>query len=963
MRSEKIILLEPKNFLSNLAGYIVDKCEAGEKIENFIFIMPNRRSGVYLRYFITQRIGKPVVLPMIFSIDDFVDYHYENFIKRDKKLNEPDALYVLYDLYKDYLDTMVFWDFVSLGKRIYNDFEELKIYRRTKEEIQAVLTHLDLPENSRTRILLENYPAVYETFYDTINKNGFSTRSTRYFLTAEKIDLERDYKDFSVVMCLPFLLTESEKLFINRALDSENFTLVLQDSKFALDEFRNQFGEDLFPLAVSTEHPLLPQDLRVELIPTDDDISEIYLVADKLANANVKELNSIDTAIILPDSSKLVPLLEFAIPEGVDFNVSMGYPVKLTGYFTFFKDLLELLNFTQYDSETDSCLINVKKLKNFLERNFQSEGVSDILQFLKILGSSGYSLISDKMTPFLVDKLILNDEDSKKRMKEFWENFLKEFWIPIFSYKTFAGFVDFLIDFLGKKEGKSLSLNVGEDIEGLRQSLLEELFVLRNSLLSNITQDPSNDKVENLKNFVRFVLDFTEYLSIPLKGTPLKGLQVIGFLETRLLSFKRVIIIDVQEGVLTRNFEYDTLLPYDLRVKLRIDDLDSKNRLSQYLFFTLLQSSKDCTVIYKDSNFDEPSHLILILKEYLARDGREVGSTSHRSYYTLISTGGERRFNFEDGIKKNANMLEKLKRITYSYTHLETYLECPVKFALTYVYGLKEDIQDEYDRRIIGTVIHEVLQRFFSALDGKFKGDDFEKRGFFEVSSKVLEEEYPIETPRIKILKTAITERLWISLSKLQGRLEEEIKKNELGEFVKYYTEKELNATVELEEGIRLNFTGKIDRIDIFSNGVIIIDYKSGSSFRDYEKGDNLVGLSERLKNPGVFVSEIITKPKIQLLVYLWLFKNSKLEFVELNGGRVYATIFPLLGLSSKSQFELIDLSQKEVYVETDVLIKSLLHEILNPEIDFYLPSNKKELLTRCRNCPFKVACNTYIML
>jgi len=282
--SEKIVLLEPKNFLANLAEYIIDRCKAGEKIENFILIMPNRRSGVYLRYFITQKIGKSVILPMIFSIDDFVDYHYENFITRDKKLNEPDALYVLYNLYKDYLGALDFWEFAPLGKRIYNDFEELKIYRRTKEEIQAVLMDLDLPDNSKTRILLENYPAVYERFYDTIYKNGFSTRSMRYFLTAEKIDWERDYKDFSLVMCLPFLLTESEKLFLRKALNSENFTLVLQNSKFVLDEFKNQFEENLPPIAVSSEQSLLPRDLQVELISTDDDISEIYLVANKLAN-------------------------------------------------------------------------------------------------------------------------------------------------------------------------------------------------------------------------------------------------------------------------------------------------------------------------------------------------------------------------------------------------------------------------------------------------------------------------------------------------------------------------------------------------------------------------------------------------------------------------------------------------------------------------------------------------------
>ncbi len=963
--NEKVVLLEPRNFLSNLAECLIENAHQGKKLSNFVIILPNRRSGVYLRYFISQKIGNPVILPIIFSIDDFVDYYYENFVKMDKKLAEHDALYILYTLYKGFLKELDFWDFATLGRRIYNDFEELRIHRRTKEELKLVLHDLDLPENSKTKILLENYPIVYEEFYNRINELGYSTRSSRYFVVADRINLERDFPEFQIVLCPPFLLTESERLFLEKALSSENFLLILQKSKFVLEEFNIQFGKDLLGRDYTFEESPLPQDLKVELISTDDDISEVFTIAERLSKIEKGELNSIDTAIVLPDPSKLFPLIEFAIPEGIEFNVSMGYPLKLTEYLTFFKDLQELLQFTQYDLGSGSYLINVKKFKNFLERNIEAEGVEEFLKFLKELSSSGYSLVSDKNVEAMIDNLVV-DESSVKKAKAFWNDFLSEFWNPIVSPNSFSDFVDFFVNFFGKAKDSHISLRIKEDIEGLRESLIEELLALKNSLLSELPLNGSVDKVEYVKNFANFVVEVIQSHSVPLKGTPLKGLQIIGFLETRLLSFKRVIILDVQEGVVTQNFEYDTLLPFDLRFRLKLSDVDSKNKLAKYVFFTLLQSSNDCTVVYKDSNFDDPSYLILILKEYL--EAQE--SVPHNSFYNIISTTSLRGFNFEGGIKKNSQIIEKLREIKYSYSHLETYLECPVKFALTYVFGFREELEDEYDNRVIGNVIHEILQKFFADLNDEFKGDEKEKNRFSEIAKKVLEEHYPVETPRIKILKTAITERLWISLSDLQSKLKEELKEklkeNQIGDFVRYYTEKKLDTKVELGNGITFNFTGKIDRIDLYTNGLVIIDYKSGSSVQEYQTGEDLASVLKELESQGGLVSEIIKKPKIQLLVYLWLWKNFKLGEAEGNSSkRVFATIFHLRG-GGDNKPKLVALSEDNIFENTDKLIKAILREILNPEVNFYLPyisKDKRKLLNRCKYCAFKVACNTFNMV
>ena len=38
----------------------------------------------------------------------------------------------------------------------------------------------------------------------------------------------------------------------------------------------------------------------------------------------------------------------------------------------------------------------------------------------------------------------------------------------------------------------------------------------------------------------------------PFSGEPIKGLQIMGMLETRLLNYKNIIVTSVNEGILTR---------------------------------------------------------------------------------------------------------------------------------------------------------------------------------------------------------------------------------------------------------------------------------------------------------------------------------------------------------------------------------------------------------------------------
>ena len=59
---------------------------------------------------------------------------------------------------------------------------------------------------------------------------------------------------------------------------------------------------------------------------------------------------------------------------------------------------------------------------------------------------------------------------------------------------------------------------------------------------------------------------------VPFEAEPLTGMQVLGMLETRLLHFERVLIVDATDDKLPGNPAQDPLLPDSMRQVLGLPD-------------------------------------------------------------------------------------------------------------------------------------------------------------------------------------------------------------------------------------------------------------------------------------------------------------------------------------------------------------------------------------------------------
>ncbi len=66
-----------------------------------------------------------------------------------------------------------------------------------------------------------------------------------------------------------------------------------------------------------------------------------------------------------------------------------------------------------------------------------------------------------------------------------------------------------------------------------------------------------------------------------------EGLQVLGVLETRTLSFDRVFILDVNEEILPDTRKEDSLLPFQVRKGLGLPTYLDRDQLAAYHFETL----------------------------------------------------------------------------------------------------------------------------------------------------------------------------------------------------------------------------------------------------------------------------------------------------------------------------------------------------------------------------------------
>lgn len=239
-----------------------------------------------------------------------------------------------------------------------------------------------------------------------------------------------------------------------------------------------------------------------------------------------------------------------------------------------------------------------------------------------------------------------------------------------------------------------------------------------------------------------------------------------------------------------------------------------------------------------------------------------------------------------------------------SISKLEQYRSCPFSYYLKY--GLKLKPEEEYKMQAIdtGTFMHEVIDTFFSVVREKdLNLKCLEDEQIEEIVEEIINEKLGLakyyiftSSDKFKVLTNKLKRVVIKSMKYIIDGLKNsdfEVFANEL-EFKRGKEYSPISIT--LDDGKKIEITGKIDRIDLAKtekgNYIRIIDYKSS------------------VKN--IDLNEVVAGLQIQLLTYLDAACN--IEEVMPAGVLYYSLIDPILKTDKKIDKEQIEEEMKKKF-------------------------------------------------
>lgn len=317
---------------------------------------------------------------------------------------------------------------------------------------------------------------------------------------------------------------------------------------------------------------------------------------------------------------------------------------------------------------------------------------------------------------------------------------------------------------------------------------------------------------------------------------PLTGLQVLGFLETRLLTFRRLFVLEAVEEVLPGSPAYEPLLPDPLRGLLSLPDSRERDHVAAYNFHRLVQGAEEAVIFYQagvkpgllDSKSARSRYVEELIWDLEKRSERLLRrGDPELAVVTFPACPPDPRIpDIPRSGAAQARILERLSK-GLSPSALDAYLRCPKAFFYRQAASLRpaRPAPGEADQSRVGLLLHAVLEEFFTPLMDRpldlaalpAAERAALARQLAEIFDRHFEEEdFFRHLPHDRRACLAFTgrERLARCLDNLPPtrviRVETELK-------------------TELSCGdLAVTFQGRADRLDLREEGAVLLDYKTG---------------------------------------------------------------------------------------------------------------------------------------
>ncbi|WP_455787302.1 PD-(D/E)XK nuclease family protein [Parabacteroides goldsteinii] len=867
-------------FLQQIASLFYQ--QYGAEVSRLAFVFPNRRTGLFFQKYLSEVADKPLFSPTILTINDlFVQLSGKQTVDR---IN---MLFMLYDIYVRHSgSTETFDEFLYWGEMLLNDFDDVDKYMADARMLFTNVTDLREIENDFSFLDAEQIAAI-RTFWSSFYPKGDSPNQEE-FLAVWKIlyTLYNDLRDalaaegrgyegmiFREVVeqmeqnnCCDLPYTKVVFVGLNAlSVAEERFLIQLQ--KRGIADFYWDYASDKvtdpnnkasyfvernlknFP----SQYPLPTEekvDTEIEVIGIPSGIGQakqVYTLLNELCKEDeMSPEEALRTAIILPDEHLLIPVLN-AIPEQIRrINVTMGYPLAGTPVASLMEYILALQKNVRY----------VDRQPVFYFRDV-----------LPILNHRYISSICPEIVNALVKDIAENNRIYISAADLGKTDLLSVLFLPVTDVNTFS---DYLINVLQELNKVMHALSSGEEEEDATQRTndLEQEFIFHYFTTVNRMKEIMQDAGIEMKidTYFRLLKRVTDTITIPFRGEPLSGLQIMGVLETRALDFDRLIILSMNEGIFPLRKAANSFIPYNLRRGFGLPTYEHQDSVWAYHFYRLIYRASHVSLLYDTRSnglqTGEVSRFVHQLHYHY-----EVPLQNKLVVYNVSSAKTPAlQVKKTDEVMQRLNAFHKGGNRAISASAVNTYLDCPLKFYFSVVEGIQEEeeVSETIESNVFGSILHKVMEELYMPLCGKIVTADL---------LKAIKKDTPVLTGAIA---RAFAEIFFMSdvVRPLTGQ------NFLIGEMIRKYVEKILERDskltpfryIESERKINRLFTlgdnrteiqlkGFIDRIDEVRDAVRIIDYKSGSGTSVFTSVESLFDKEDKDRAKAV----------MQVFMYSWM--------------------------------------------------------------------------------------------
>jgi hypothetical protein len=941
-------------FLEKVAKHIA---ESGIELAEWVIILPSERATHYLQSALFDVYQKPIFSPKISTIHQWIKE-----LTKEPILDKTRLLLQLYEVHKENLqqdDHLLFDEFLNWGQIVLSDFDELERYlidpnymfrnlRDIKEIENWSFGEQTLSQRQQEFIAFwDRLPIYYKGLQEKLEKQGATNSGKAYRKIAENIDvIFSDHPNKRFLFAGFNALSKAEQSIMKQLHQMGKADILIDADTYYYHDKIHEAG--LF-LRRTTEklgvkelpyisNRLLTEKKEVDIIACAQFTGQAKVAGSILSEMDEQTVNQ--TLLLLADESLIVPLLNNIPKNAGKANITLGLPLKNSTIRTWLDLVFRIQEgFDKYERH----IVYHKDLIGFWQHPFINTIMNDdeltetrdqeqkIKRYNKLFQSPDKIKVSERID------LIFNTLFTP--WKNDWKNALK----------LIRSLNSLLFHELGEKNmfEKAILKGLDDALIGFEQCVHDQFPEMR------------------LRTFRTLFNQAWMQETIAYYGNPMEGLQIMGLLETRLLDFKHIIVVGMNEGKMPPTNPIQTLVPMDLRRHLELPLPRDKQGLFAHHFYRLLHHCEHMYITYSTSteglSASEPSRYLLQLELELQKSNKQF--ILRKKDYTLPDNQSKTR---KKSIQKTKALVDKLDAFLekgISASALKTFFACPLDFYYKYLlkFGEAEKVDETIESNQLGTFIHEVLETMYTPyckrdLEGNLKNPLPPKIGVADIEH--MEKSYELlmseafsrffggQPENYLKGKNYLSFTMALELTKRFLKHEKSLIQKTGKSIAIEALEERLEDTLEIEifgtkKTVKLK--GFADRVDSIDDEIRIIDYKTGK----VDKSD--VGKSfSRPKWEGTD-EELLVKLSIeckhffQLMTYTYLYYKKHHRIVA------ESSIVSLVNISeSPFVMNAKDLTNARIIELFPTVLAQLLEQIYDTEIPF---EHTEEYFSYCLYC------------